>query len=71
MSVVMTFQAIVHKADEGGFWAEVPTIPGCATQAEMMSDSVPTCGKRLKGCLSVPVNTASVEADAPVIELAL
>ena len=27
----MKVKAIVHEADEGGFWAEVPAIPGCAT----------------------------------------
>jgi predicted RNase H-like HicB family nuclease len=27
-------KAIVHKAEEGGFWAEVPALPGCLTQGE-------------------------------------
>lgn len=30
----MTLKAIVHKAEEGGYWAEVPSLPGCLTQAE-------------------------------------
>jgi predicted RNase H-like HicB family nuclease len=30
----MTLKAIVHKAEEGGFWAEVPALPGCITQGE-------------------------------------
>lgn len=30
----MTFNAIVHPAGEGGFWAEVPALPGCVTQGE-------------------------------------
>ncbi len=30
----MIIKAIVHKAEEGGFWAEVPALPGCVTQAE-------------------------------------
>jgi predicted RNase H-like HicB family nuclease len=34
----MTLKAIVHKADEGGFWAEVPSLPGCVTQAESMEE---------------------------------
>ena len=34
----MTIQAIVHKAEEGGYWAEVPSIPGCATQGETMDE---------------------------------
>jgi predicted RNase H-like HicB family nuclease len=30
----VTIKAIVHKAEEGGFWAEVPALPGCVTQGE-------------------------------------
>ena len=30
----MTIKAILHKAEEGGFWAEVPALPGCHTQGE-------------------------------------
>jgi len=30
----MKLKVIIHEAEEGGFWAEVPAIPGCATQAE-------------------------------------
>ena len=32
----MTLKIIVHKADEGGFWAEVPALPGCVSQGETM-----------------------------------
>lgn len=32
--IPMTLKAIVHKAEEGGYWAEVPSLPGCLTQAE-------------------------------------
>jgi predicted RNase H-like HicB family nuclease len=34
----LTFKVIVHKAEEGGYWAEVPELPGCATQGETMDD---------------------------------
>ncbi len=30
----MKIQAIFHTAEEGGFWAEVPALPGCVTQGE-------------------------------------
>ena len=30
----MIIKAIVHNAEEGGFWAEVPALPGCRTQGE-------------------------------------
>jgi hypothetical protein len=41
----MKIQAIVHKAEERGFWAEVPSIPGCATQAKTMEELSQTYGK--------------------------
>jgi predicted RNase H-like HicB family nuclease len=34
----MTIRARVHKADEGGFWAEVPALPGCMTQGETLEE---------------------------------
>ena len=34
----MTLKAIIHPAEEGGYWAEVPALPGCLTQAETLED---------------------------------
>jgi len=42
-------QDVVHEAEEGGFWAEVPAIPGCATQGDSMDNSCKIFMKRLKG----------------------
>jgi predicted RNase H-like HicB family nuclease len=29
---------VVHEAEEGGFWAEVPALPGCVSQGEIMDE---------------------------------
>ena len=50
---LMKIQAIVHKAKEGGFWAEVPSIPGCATQGETMEELRLNLREAIEGCLSV------------------
>jgi predicted RNase H-like HicB family nuclease len=34
----MTLKAIIHKAEEGGYWAEVPALPGCLTQGETLAE---------------------------------
>lgn len=34
----MKLKAIIHDAEEGGFWAEVPSLPGCVTQGETMEE---------------------------------
>ncbi len=30
----MKLKVIIHVAEEGEYWAEVPSIPGCATQGQ-------------------------------------
>ena len=67
----MTIRAIVDKAEEGGFWAGVPSIPGCATQGETMEELRSNLREAIEGCLSVPVEIPSTHADDQVIELAL
>jgi predicted RNase H-like HicB family nuclease len=34
----MQMKIVVHEADEGGFWAEVPALPGCVSQGETMDE---------------------------------
>ena len=34
----MEFSVIAHKAEEGGFWVEVPALPGCYSQGETLEE---------------------------------
>lgn len=34
----MEFSVVVHEAEEGGFWAEVPALPGCYSQEETLEE---------------------------------
>ncbi len=34
----MVFKVIVHKAEEGGYWAEIPNLPGCFTHGETLDE---------------------------------
>ncbi len=51
----MKLKVIVHEAEEGGYWAEVPAIPGCATQGETFEDLLQNIYEAVEGCLSVDV----------------
>ena len=51
----MKIKVVVHEAEEGGYWAEVPAIPGCATQGETMEELRSNLREAIEGCLSVPV----------------
>ncbi len=70
MKLKLRTQSIVHKAEEDGFWAEVPMI-GCATQGETMEELRLNLLEAIEGCRSVPVDTPVTQADDQVIELAL
>ena len=48
----MKFKAIVHEAEEGGFWAEVPAIPGCATQGETFEELLQNLSEAVEGCIN-------------------
>ena len=51
----MKIKVVVHEAEEGGFWAEVPAIPGCATEGETMDQLMLNLHEANEGCLSVDV----------------
>ena len=67
----MRIRVIVHKAEEGGYWAEVPSIPGCATQGETVEEIEANIREAIEGCLSVDVEEPLLQLDDQVIELAL
>jgi predicted RNase H-like HicB family nuclease len=36
----MGYTVIVHKAEEGGYWVEVPALPGCLSQGETVEQAM-------------------------------
>ena len=49
----MKIKVVVHEAEVGGYWAEVPAIPGCATQGETMEELMANVHEAVEACLSV------------------
>ena len=56
----MKIKVVVHEAEDGGYWAEVPSIPGCATQGESFEELLANLYEAVKGCLSVDVQDVVV-----------
>ena len=52
----MKIEVVVHEAEEGGYWAEVPSIPGCATQGDSYEELLANVHEAVEGCLSVDVS---------------
>lgn len=49
----MKIKVVVHKAEEGGYWAEVPAIPGCFTQGDTWEELLQNIYEAIEACLSV------------------
>ena len=49
----MKIKAIVHQAEEGGYWAEVPALPGCITEGDTMEELESNLKDAIEGWLEV------------------
>ena len=67
----MKLKVVVHEAEEGGYWAEVPAIPGCATQGETFEELLRNLYEAVEGCLAVDVQEASADPSSRVLEIAI
>ncbi len=67
----MKIKVIVHEAEEGGFWGEVPAIPGCASQGETIEELLANLHEAIEGCLSIDVKTPTSGGKERILEIAL
>ena len=47
------FTVIIHEDPEGGFWAEVPALPGCYSQGETVDELKQNIRDAIAGVLEV------------------
>ncbi len=67
----MNIKAIVHEAEEGGFWAEVPAIPGCASQGDTIDELLVNLREAIEGCLSVDIAPVTTSDNQRIFEIAV
>ncbi len=67
----MKLKVVVHKAKEGGYWAEVPSIPGCVTQAETFEELLSNLYEAVDACLSVNMKKVSMKSSDRILEIAV
>ncbi len=65
----MNIRAIVHVAEEGGFWAEVPALPGCATQGETIDELRANLREAVELWLEAGSPEAPQSAEDQILEL--
>lgn len=59
----MKLKVIIHKADEGGYWAEVPSVPGCATQGETIEEVLTNGDPKLWLNIDMPAQVICRDVD--------
>ena len=57
----MKLKIIIHEADEGGYWAEVPTLTGCASQGDTMVELIKNLCNAIEGCLAIDMESIHLE----------
>ena len=48
-----SFTVLVHEAEEGGYWAEVPELPGCLSQGETLDELRRNVAEAIEACLAI------------------
>jgi predicted RNase H-like HicB family nuclease len=70
-TLLMKLKVIVHEAEEGGYWAEVPAIPGCATQGDTFEELLQNLYEAVEACLAVDVEEIEEDPKARLVEIAV
>ena len=66
----MKIKAIVHVAEEGGFWAEVPALPGCVTEGGSMEEVMANLKDAIEGWLAVAETRHRLQGSDRMVEIA-
>ena len=67
----MKLKVVIHEAEEGGLWAEVPAIPGCVTQGNSFDELLSNIYEAVEGCLSVDVQDITISGKHKIMEIAV
>ena len=51
--MILNFEVLIHPAEEGGFWAEIPALPGCVSEGETQAEVLANLREAADGWLSV------------------
>mgnify|MGYP003435000483 FL=1 len=67
----MKIRAIIHPAEEGGYWAEVPALPGCITEGDTMEEVMANLKDAIEGWLDVANSRESIASTDKIVEIAV
>ena len=65
----MKFKVVIHEAEEGGYWANVPALPGCVSEGETMGEMLANIRDAIECYLGEPNQPGAVGSTAPIPSL--
>ncbi len=69
----MKMKILVHPAEEGGFWAEAPALPGCVSEGETLEETLANIREAAEGWLEVAAErvtaTGAQNAQTQLVEI--
>jgi len=65
----MRLKVLLHPADEGGFWAEAPALPGCVSEGSTAEEALANIREAAVGWLEVSAERLSADRQAQVVEI--
>ena len=45
------WRIVIHQAEEGGYWGEIPAMPGCASDGQTVEECRANVIEAAQGCL--------------------
>jgi len=67
----MRLKVLVHPAEEGGYWAEVPALPGCVSEGQTLDQTLANVREAAEGWFEVAADRAASDPKAQVVEVEL
>jgi predicted RNase H-like HicB family nuclease len=67
----MKLKAIIHNAEEGGYWAEVPALPGCVTQGETREELQGNLREAIEAWLAAGEGACESGTEQQILEVAV
>ena len=64
---MLTFTVAVYEAEQGGYWAEVLELPGCASQGDSLDELKDNITEAIEACLQASLEDGSPQPPRKVI----
>ena len=71
-NAVTKYAVVIHEEPQGGYWAEVPALPGCYSQGDSVDDLMANVREAISGVLAVMCEEGTQpESNIQILDIAV